>query len=150
MQNEKRAEDNRQKKNYKRYSSRIEIFKKYASSRMRPTVTSLSCSEPAWRHSFDDVWSTAVNAPSRRFLQGTIMLGSLASTSCAFVHVHGGRAPRRGHVRALHRKIPGVRKVRFLHAMRKFATWRFCAIVLSSNRYRYIKGYFDSVIKKIS
>lgn len=48
----------------------------------------------AWRHSFDDVWSTAVNAPSRRFLQGTIMLGSLASTSCAFVHVHGGRAPR--------------------------------------------------------
>lgn len=49
--------------------------------------------ETMWRHSFDDVWSTAVNAPGRRFLQGTIMLGSLASGLCAFVHVHRA-APR--------------------------------------------------------
>lgn len=37
------------------------------------------------------------------------MLGSLAPASCAFVHVHEPRAAV--HVRALHRKIPGVREV---------------------------------------
>jgi len=85
------AEGNRPEKK----KMRIEIFEKHASSRgcIRPWRR-FRATKPAWRHSFDDVWSTAVNAPSRRFLQGTIMLGSLAPTSCAFVHVHGGRALR--------------------------------------------------------
>jgi len=80
------------------------IFEDASLRRSRPW-RSFRAVKPAWRHSFDDVWSTAVNAPGRRFLQGTIMLGSLAPTSCAFVHVYEPRAAV--HVRALHRKTTG-------------------------------------------
>jgi len=53
------------------------------------------------------------------------MLGSLAPTSCAFVHVYEPRAAV--HVRALHRKIPGVRKVSLFARAEKTPGFSFVA-----------------------
>lgn len=133
------AERRRQQK---KSASRIEVFEKHASSRMRPTVTSLSCSEA--RVTSFIRWRVVNRGQCTKpaFLAGHYNARFTGSdVVCVRSCTRGPRAAV--HVRALHRKIPGVRKVRFLLAMRKFATPRFRAIVSFSSRRRYITGYRD-------
>lgn len=90
---------------------------------MHPTVTSLSCREV--RVTSFIRWRVVNRGQCTKpaFLAGHYNARFTGSdVVCVRSCTRGPRAAV--HVRALHRKIPGVRKVRFLPAMRKLARFR--------------------------